>query len=58
MTYQDLLNELKTLKPEQLNQDVTVHLTEVDEFVPVYTVSVATNDDSSAEDIDYIVLGG
>lgn len=32
MTYLDLLNQLRTLTDEQLNQDVTVYLSEVDEF--------------------------
>jgi hypothetical protein len=57
MTYQDLLNDLKTLNPDQLSQDVTVHLTEVDEFVPVYAVCVAVEDDNDAFDPGHIVLG-
>ncbi len=57
MTYQDLLNDLKTLNPEQLSQDVTVHLTEVDEFIPVYAVCVAVEDDNDVLDPGHVVLG-
>jgi len=58
MTYQDLLNELKTLKPEQLNQTVTIHLTEIDEFMPVRAVSVSVEDVCDVLDPGHIVLEG
>ena len=32
MTYRELLNELKQFTPEQLDQDVTIHVSGVDEF--------------------------
>ena len=42
MTYNELLEELKTLTPEQLKQGVQVHLPKItyDEFVPVRCVAV------------------
>jgi hypothetical protein len=55
MTYKELLKELQTLSTEQLGQDVTVHLSEVGEYVPVYSVCVAVGDED--EDEDQIVLG-
>ena len=54
MTYQDLLNELKTLKPEQLNQTVTIHLTEIDEFMPVR--AIFDEDGSDVLDSGHIIL--
>ena len=54
-TYRELLKELGSLNPKQLDQDVTVHLSEVDEYVPVYSVCVAVGDED--EDEDQIVLG-
>jgi len=52
-TYRELLKELGSLNPKQLGQDVTVHLSEVDEYVPVYSVCVTVDD----EDEDQVVLG-
>ena len=62
MTYKELLEELKKLNSEQLGQNVTVHLTEVDEFAPVYHLGIADEDHSEqpaalATPTDYIVLG-
>jgi len=54
MTYQDLLNELKTLKPEQLNQTVTIHLTEMDEFKPVR--AIFDEDGSDVLDSGHVIL--
>ena len=54
MTYKELLEELKKLNSEQLGQDVTVHLIEVDEFIPVQHLGVAVED---VLDDDCIVLG-
>ena len=54
MTYQDLLNELKTLNPEQLNQTVTIHLTEMDEFKPVRTIF--DEDGSDVLDSGHVIL--
>ena len=54
MTYLDLLNELKTLKPEQLNQTVTIHLTEVDEFKPVR--AIFDEDGTDVLDSGHVIL--
>ena len=54
MTYQDLLNELKTLNPEQLNQTVTIHLTEMDEFKPVR--AIFDEDGSYVLDSGHVIL--
>ena len=54
MTYKELLEELKKLNSEQLGQDVTVHLIEADEFVPVQHLGVAVED---VLDAGHIVLG-
>ena len=54
MTYKELLEKLKNLNSEQLGQDVTVHLIEVDEFVPVQYLGVAVED---VLDAGHIVLG-
>jgi hypothetical protein len=35
MTYAELLQELQKLTPEQLNQDVTVFISEQDEYYPL-----------------------
>ena len=54
MTYRELIEGLKKLNSEQLGQDVTVHLIEVDEFIPVQYLGVAVED---ALDVGHIVLG-
>ena len=36
MRYRELLEKLSKLDDNQLDDDVTVHLTEIDEFVPVW----------------------
>tara|TARA_Y100000592_G_C5289168_1_gene230003 strand:+ start:464 stop:628 length:165 start_codon:yes stop_codon:yes gene_type:complete len=53
MTYRDLLEQLITLTPEQLGQDVSIHTTEADEFTPVDGLGVAVDDGT---DVDRIVL--
>ncbi len=44
MTYRDLLNELKSISEEQLNQTVTVYVSG-DEYFPVDETGIAANDD-------------
>lgn len=46
MTFQNLLDKLQKLTPEQLNSDVTVCDSNRDEFVPVFEfkISDASND--------------
>ena len=57
LTYHDLLQELQKATPEQLAQDITVHLTEVDEFVPVLALCVAVEDECDVLDAGCLVLG-
>ena len=54
MTYRHLLKELQELSPTQLEQDVTIHLSEVDEYVPAWAVGIAVETDVLDE--DHIVL--
>ena len=47
MTYRDLLNELGCLSDEQLNQTVTVYLSEADEYYGVasdYPMGISQSD--------------
>ena len=54
MTYRELLEKLKTLTVDQLNQDVTVFVATEEEYYPVATVAVTVEDD--VLDPDHIVL--
>jgi hypothetical protein len=36
MTYGDLLSHLQTLDPHELAMNVTIHMGDVDDFVPVH----------------------
>tara|TARA_R100000234_G_scaffold90978_1_gene59144 strand:- start:209 stop:394 length:186 start_codon:yes stop_codon:yes gene_type:complete len=57
MTYKQLLEELQTLSPDQLNRDVTVYLGDsVDEYVPVQSVSVCVEDECDVLDSGSLVL--
>ena len=40
MTYADLLQRLQCAIPEQLQQDVTVYVTQLDEFAQVFSSSI------------------
>ena len=55
MTYRELLEELKQLTPTQLGQDVTVYLSDLDEYIAAWEVGVAV-EDQSVLDEDHIVL--
>ena len=55
MTYRELLEQLEQLTQDQLEQNVSVHLSEVDEYIPVWAVGLAV-EDQSALDEDHIVL--
>ena len=61
MTYRELIDALKNLNSEQLEQEAMLHFTGPDEFIPVQFVGVAcrveTSCDLSDEEIDHIVLG-
>ena len=57
MTYKELLEKLKDLSVEQLNQNVTVHLTEVDEFVPVRGVwTIVVDGECDVLDEGHLIL--
>ena len=43
MTYKELLEELQSASEEQLNQNVTVHLMDDDEYYPIHSVCVAVD---------------
>ena len=45
LTYQELLDFLKTLAPEQLKDNVTIFDNTISEFIPVSNTAVATEDD-------------
>jgi hypothetical protein len=55
MTYKELLEQLRELTPVQLEQNVSVHLLEIDEYIPVWAVGVAV-EVQSVLDEDHIVL--
>jgi len=55
MTYKHLLEELQELSPTQLEQDVTIHLSEVDEYVPAWAVSITVEADVLDEDHIFLV---
>ena len=58
MTYQSLLDELKTLTPEQLTHEVMVHLTDGDLFTPIHAVCLAVEGEHPLTQTDQVVLGG
>ena len=45
MYYRELLTQLQNMSEEQLNQTVTIHLKEEDEFFGVRSSQVTTEDD-------------
>ena len=45
MTYQHLIEELKKMSQEQLEQDVTVFVSSLEEYMPVFSVAVAATMD-------------
>ena len=55
MTYRELLEKLKQLTPDQLEQDVTVYLSDLDEYHPAWQVDVA-DEEQSVLDEDHIFL--
>ena len=54
MTYRELLNELGCLTDQQLNQDVTVYLTEQDEYFGLMSdYPVAISDSINNDVLDH-----
>ena len=49
MTYADLLQRLQCATPEQLQQDVTVYVAQLDEFVQVFSSNIVESDNSTTE---------
>lgn len=57
MTYADLLQLLQCATPEQLRQDVTVYVAQLDEFVQVFSSSIVESDNSTPElDLGHIYM--
>ena len=54
MTYQHLLEELQKLSQAQHEQNLTVNLSEEDEYMPAWAVGIAVETDVLDE--DHIVL--
>ena len=47
MTYAELLQRLQHATPEQLQQDVTVYVKQLDEFYAVFNSNVTESDDTT-----------
>ena len=59
MTYRELLNDLivmEALEGERLDDNITIHLTETDEFYPVHSVCVAVEDECDVLDKGHLIL--
>ena len=56
MTYKDLLEQLSELSFEQLNQTVTVQVSD-DEYFPVNETGIAVDDDVLDEDHFVLSIG-
>ena len=59
MNYRQLLDELQQLNEEQLEQDVTVYVSGVDEYYglrPDYPVAISEADDVLDEDHFYLAI--
>ena len=56
MTYEELLEQLSELSPQQLNQTVTVYVSG-DDYFPVNETGVAADDDVLDEDHFVLVTG-
>lgn len=52
MTYRDLLNQLKDLPQERLDDDVTVYLALSEETIPVNSSFTVSNSDPQAGILD------
>tara|TARA_B100002019_G_scaffold246597_1_gene224552 strand:+ start:4778 stop:4996 length:219 start_codon:yes stop_codon:yes gene_type:complete len=55
MTYQQLLDQLQELTPQQLNQTATLYSIKEDEFVPVYSGDF-TDSDEQVLDANHFVI--
>ena len=50
MTYRDLANEIRQLEPSQLDQTVTVYDEQINEYIPVAVVDIATKSNDVVEE--------
>jgi len=52
MTYRELKAHIEVMDGMQLEQDVTIHLKESDEFLPVEDIGFANEEDETIEVMD------
>lgn len=53
MTYKELLDQLQQLNEEQLNQDVAIYDTAIDEYYQLYVELVFANSECQVLDVDH-----
>ena len=56
MTYKDLLDQLQQLDEEQLNSDVAIHDTDIDEYYQSSVELVFATDECQVLDVDHPVI--
>jgi hypothetical protein len=56
MTYKDLLDQLQQLDEEQLNSDVAIHDTDIDEYFQASVEFVFATDECQVLDADHPVI--
>jgi hypothetical protein len=56
MTYKDLLDQLQQLDEEQLNSDVAIHDTDIDEYFQESVEFVFATDECQVLDVDHPVI--
>jgi hypothetical protein len=56
MTYNDLLNELQKLSPEQLDCTVTIHEPYTDEYIPAVHGTEVTNAQDVLDPGHYVIV--
>ena len=56
MTYKDLLDQLQQLDEEQLNSDVAIHDTDIDEYFQASVEFVFATDECQVLDVGHPVI--
>lgn len=56
MTYKELLDQLQQLNEEQLNQDVAIYDTAIDEYYQLYVELVFANSECQVLDVDHPLI--
>ena len=56
MKYRELIKELRAIREEQFDQDVTIHLVDDDGYYPVRALCVAVDGEDPALSKDHLVL--